>query len=646
MTYSNSLDLLQRHLAFATQEINSHQWAEQTKIEMKDALERIRRRLDDGCANISVVGEFSSGKSSFLNALLGVDLLETDDMPDTTLVPAVLFYSPVPSFQIVRRNDHGVKQTMSLDEVRRRLREFSVPEPPQNADCTEDEEIARLFAQRERAARNVADVIQFNIGIPSDFLKRGFRLIDTPGLSSGNQKCADIAKDLMVRADASIIVAGANRGVLTQNLREQFSNFLGKKLAHCMVVFTRYDLITPSRREKVKLFLETDTRSYFNLRADQMPIFMTVPPTVSAHIRGERFGNEHDEMYRITSDALDSLKKIALSRRELTIANSLMTLFNSIYSNLESHLRYMRKHCLEKLKELQDSKSAPLEPFINKQKKIRISQLKIKNGELRIALDSVLDDEFKKLKARCDVKVFAEQTSAKALKEYINYQLSGFIIANVDDIIKFVFNYIMLFNDYIKSVQKEFESAIQKEFSKLSIIPIQFGIPELGKPVIDSELQESIKHIVSMADAQIKQDNKEIAGAVIGGIIGSIFTFGIGTAVGAAVGSMIGSDGKKSGIEGAREKVRPKYEEEVTKIFSLIRRRLMAIYDEMTGTYLDLYMQYINEYNQEYKAAIDKMIEKETRQQNAVRGVMSEIESELNEINNHKKEIEILCKTN
>ena len=49
------------------------------------ALEAMRRRLDE-LFLIMVVGEFNAGKSTFLNAILGTDALETGELPTTRSV--------------------------------------------------------------------------------------------------------------------------------------------------------------------------------------------------------------------------------------------------------------------------------------------------------------------------------------------------------------------------------------------------------------------------------------------------------------------------------------------------------------------------------------------------------------------------------
>ena len=51
--------------------------------EINSKIERCRSKMDDGKLYLALVGEFSSGKSTFINALLGFRLLKEAVMPTT-----------------------------------------------------------------------------------------------------------------------------------------------------------------------------------------------------------------------------------------------------------------------------------------------------------------------------------------------------------------------------------------------------------------------------------------------------------------------------------------------------------------------------------------------------------------------------------
>src|SRR3954467_15048310 len=66
------------------------------RADLGERLAGARRRLDDPSFHVLVVGEFKQGKSSLINALLGVDVCPVDD-DVATAVPTLLRWSETAS---------------------------------------------------------------------------------------------------------------------------------------------------------------------------------------------------------------------------------------------------------------------------------------------------------------------------------------------------------------------------------------------------------------------------------------------------------------------------------------------------------------------------------------------------------------------
>ena len=95
---------------------------------VQEGLERVRRRQADPTVTMAVVGEFSVGKSSFINALLREELFETDVVQGTTTAPVVISYGFEPTscsqhegvmdFRLIQRPsegfEHGFRHMMAV----------------------------------------------------------------------------------------------------------------------------------------------------------------------------------------------------------------------------------------------------------------------------------------------------------------------------------------------------------------------------------------------------------------------------------------------------------------------------------------------------------------------------------------------------
>ncbi len=196
---------------------------------------RVRERLERGKFVLAVVGEFSSGKSFLLNALLGkfryeqstggthqlVGLLATDINPSTATI-TVLDYGAQDEANAVYEN--GRIERIPLDRLNRFIAVGS-GDIGTIHDATKD--------QSEAPARVV-------VKTNSPFLQRGFVVADTPGLASINPAHRRATLQFLPTADAVLYLIDTQ-----QPFTEGDASFLGIVRQHIDSIFivqTKIDL--------------------------------------------------------------------------------------------------------------------------------------------------------------------------------------------------------------------------------------------------------------------------------------------------------------------------------------------------------------------------------------------------------------------
>jgi hypothetical protein len=147
---------------------------------------------------VAVAGDFKRGKSSLINALLGMRLLPTRVAP-ATAVPCVLRYAPALIVQVFFRDERPAAIIPPVDLERYAL--ISLPE--------EDESLVAFRAE----------VMRLEIGLPWH-LPRDVTVMDLPGLNEEEGR-ADMAMAALAGADAVLMVLSA-----TQLLAEDETLFL------------------------------------------------------------------------------------------------------------------------------------------------------------------------------------------------------------------------------------------------------------------------------------------------------------------------------------------------------------------------------------------------------------------------------------
>jgi small GTP-binding protein len=196
------------------------------RLGAKTLNERIQRdlvkKLDEDRFHLVVVGEFNHGKSTFVNALLGREVLATGVTPTTATIHH-LRYADQPEAIAVFQG--GKRETIPFDSVSK-------------------------FAVGGGGAAAAETIDFLEIGFPAPLLRERILLVDTPGVNDLSLARADITYGYIPRADAVLFLLDAG-----QILKESERQFLQEKLLKqsrdkIVFVITKWDLLSPSERDE------------------------------------------------------------------------------------------------------------------------------------------------------------------------------------------------------------------------------------------------------------------------------------------------------------------------------------------------------------------------------------------------------------
>jgi GTP-binding protein EngB required for normal cell division len=139
-------------------------------------------RLRENAFNLVVFGEFKRGKSTFINSLLGKDILPSAVVPLTSVVTIVMYGEEEKA--IIHFQD-GHNETVSVTDL---------PE----------------FITESENPKNIKRVSLVEVLEPAELLRDGVRLIDTPGVGSVYQHNTETAREFLPNADAAIFLVAAD----------------------------------------------------------------------------------------------------------------------------------------------------------------------------------------------------------------------------------------------------------------------------------------------------------------------------------------------------------------------------------------------------------------------------------------------------
>ncbi len=197
-----------------------------------DTLKHLENRLSTESFHLAILGQFKRGKSTFLNALLGQELLPTSVIPLTS----------IPTF-IRWGSDHRVRIV------------FADGRPDEVVDATDPGEVTELlegFVTEEANPENRLGVLQADVWCPADILARGLVLIDTPGIGSTYQHNTETTLNFLPQCDAALFLVSADPPVTEVEL--DFLNEVRGKISRLFFLFNKVDYLRQEDRDKAVAF--------------------------------------------------------------------------------------------------------------------------------------------------------------------------------------------------------------------------------------------------------------------------------------------------------------------------------------------------------------------------------------------------------
>lgn len=203
-------------------------------------IEAVRDRF-----TVSVVGEFSHGKSTFLNNMLNnAAHLPTADLPTTAILTRIR-YASKPSMAIF--DDKGTrKATLSIK--------------PEAWDG--------LVADNFSETQPKGSVI---VGIPDPWLGRNnIEIIDSPGAGDLSEERAQVVGDVLNRTDGAIIALTATAALSNSEKLFIQNRILSRKTPYTLIIVTKMDLVPKAQRNGIIKYI----LNVLKLNKMDIPVFV------------------------------------------------------------------------------------------------------------------------------------------------------------------------------------------------------------------------------------------------------------------------------------------------------------------------------------------------------------------------------------
>lgn len=625
------------HLAFIKQILKKYVSSEVRKRELFQKALIAHRRAKDPILHVAVLGEFSSGKSTFINALLRHRLLKSARVA-TTASATYITYGP--TLQVAATFLDGRRIRGSAKEISELFRVIAELKTNRLEICPIRGLIDFLTADPE-----VANFVnRVDIALPNKNLQSGLSIIDTPGIGAGSdytQRHAGITQSVVENsADAAIVLIPS-----AQPMSHTLINFLQTVAHHflhrCIFVVTATDTQEKVDRSTTLKFVRQcliEKLCVENPTVLECAAVTALPKAIAIPAYSQSQWTFWQQQF---AELESKLLQTMLRQRNLIISEKLIYLLQTIFSELEADVKTWQHSVEVSAITLSNNSVTAIEDVLSRL---------LSEGILKIQQQS----------KRCSINVLARKSKLKAsVKNKVNNVIDGAnwdIVNNYSGVVKpkiekavdaegqrflnDIDTDIQPLSQCLESVSANFQYQFEQSYKTLKALDSNIVMPAAS---ISSVSVSSIGF--SSAGSFIQQVHTEDVqrtgrGAAIGaaiGILGGSIGMVAGAAIGGAIGHSSGNDletyrrGIKLQVSSDVDSYIEKAVAEVTSAINTLTRAAISDFEAMVETHLS-----------EYRAAVNIMIQKHKQKEQQLVLRARGIGHDMNEIEWRKRKLERL----
>ena len=591
---------LGEHIDYISRVINERISDEGKRQELIRSLRKIQKKQNDKLLNMSVIGEFSTGKSSFINGLLRSELLATCSLQGTTVANTVIEYGKTYASRVRFADSIEAKKTEFAD-----IRALSAG--------------IETITTDPKIARHLSGV---TILLPSENIRDRFRIIDTPGTNSLEKWHEEVTVSAINDvSDLSVIITDA-----TRLFPESFCNFLRSTLTpvlpQCVFVLTKFDLVPKREHKQLMSFAAKKIKTEFGIDSP-----LILPYSATAVMDGDT----DNEFYRLSFESEERLIQHMSEQKTAAQKKKLVALTDRLYTSLSEDMKLEEAECDEKLRLLEQSKQADLEAFVHQQKYIRrknfLSEI---DGQRRHLSNYVATQKIRAVNNILDR--VNSQTNLDALKKYTSEDMEKECIHYANQILSCLSVAASPIEKRYSLEIQRFEGDFSDKFRDLKLLEVDLSRIVQKSADNGRTLTVNTGAALNYLGEQTKKEgHATIGGAAAGAALGTMIAPGVGTVIGGIAGALFGGFFTPS-FESVKQETLKKLQPSIDSCFDKVENDILTSYDEYTDSMVIRLSTEIGAYLKAYRELVNRRIASETQRKQTLQGKKEIIERTLSEI--------------
>lgn len=417
-------------------------------IERANIFEKLANDIEKGEFSIVVVGEFSAGKSTLLNALMGKRILPSYSNETTATV------------NFLRHKDKAIN-----GEIGRVFYNNG------NEKTIENISVETIQKYVSTKGENVAtEVNHLDLYLDSDFLKDGVTLVDSPGLNGVADGHREITEEQILKSHASIFLFNSDHPGSKTDF--EFLHDLQSKVKTIIFVLNKIDEIKTDEGESPESVIETLKKTYKEKfpEEDSVPEIWPVAAYPALVARNEEPLEYHDRINR----TMEEKKNLENASRLQDFENrllSFLTCGEKAKQQLLAPVDKVLTLTLDSKKLYEDEKKMLEDSVDTKEVENQIAGIKDTIEGLEHQIENSRNDVTEKI--RESIRDIREELSAQMsrLQERKLAEIDEF--EEMDDLLMYLNNFEKLFISRVYSIALTQEENLRDRI--LSTIKLQYA---------------------------------------------------------------------------------------------------------------------------------------------------------------------------
>jgi GTPase SAR1 family protein len=614
------------HLQFVQKVIERAYISESMRAEYEQQIHRIQRRRTDPNLYLAVIGEFSSGKSTLINALLRDDLLKTSALVATASATKLRYGDDLIVEVSFQGSKPGKLKTKSNAE------QITIPWLA-GVEGISVRQFIHIVTSKDEVAQ---DVVDLTITHPAAFLANDIVIIDTPGTNATHPRHEAITRQVIENeADAVIIIIPATVP-LSQSLVNSLAGFLRPYLHRCIFVVTRMDQIR--RQEQSGLLTNLRSRLVSQLAIKPPMLYACGAQVLIDMLNPEETVPQHLQVW---ADRFVKLESIIIERlrqeRSLSLAESVLRLLTQLFEQLNTYLQNQWQQYKIRQATIEQEIIPDLPSFAIQQHIICHQMLEDAVSTISLNVDQHIEQHREKTISQIQNSIFTCE-NGDSLKYIV--ETGSELVLNQNQqalLLELQCDFEQILEAAVQ-VGQYFDSRFSEAYHRLeafggSVVTEvnQFDTIQLSKSDVFSSIQS--------ANKQIDSTDNSIAGGLgtAGAVIGSILLPGVGIFLGGFVGLIAAS--LFISLDVRKQKLWEKLHPNLNSYFDSVKATAKQEVKRYTQNLTDLINRRIDAYVNRYQAVVDEMLNEQKQELKRLFEMQELIQGDLLEIDQRKKSL-------